>query len=400
VKRQTIEADSEALEEMVAVEKTLSDADTLHRTPTLPEHVVLERSLSNPISLGDISSFLGPSGEYAIDGTQKSTDTKRNTVQSTDELVKPEKGPEHGDMSWKTFDQYYTGIFKVRRPTKLTDGSRGGQAFMCSILRPGEGNAYSIEEQARLQFLSIVLVAAGLVKTKDYRKFREIMQDDFELGTRLGIIFKRLVRGLFVANFLVIGFIISVFYSLWGENLYGAGAPYVLQLCSLMSWTFGATGLLMLGGNPRVQIDGGKSIPKHIMSRLDDLNDLPEDFVSLDFGSMHGSIFTLDRGSCYVHKSIVKAVCGWNLRLRRKWGWGTSIMWFTLHIGASVALQVAGSKVATVYSQILGIVVLFLTSIVRGRGVSGPEEWMIPKWKMRKNARYAVALQGQVPPRG
>lgn len=309
------------------------------------------------------------------------------------EQLKGAHSQTRGDSSWKLFTQHNGGIFSIRRPTKLTDGSRGGQAFMCSLFCPEQGNAYSIEEQARLQFLSIVIVAAGLSKSADYNTFRHIMQEDFELSTRLGLVFKHLVRGLFVANLFVIGFIVSVFYALWSDNFYGEAAPYIIQLCSLTTWTFGATGLLMLGGNPRVEIDDGKSIPKHIQSRLDSL---PSGMVALDFGSLHGSIYTRDRGSCSIHCDLLAAICGWNLSLSRKWGWGTAIMWFALHIGTSVALQVAGTRVATMYSQIMGIAVLVLTSVVRGRGVSGPEEWMIPRWRMRKGARYAVALQGQI----
>lgn len=81
---------------------------------------------------------------------------------------------------------------------------------MCNLLCPVAGDAYSIEEQARLQFLSIVLVIAGLIKSKDYNMLLKVMRDDFEVSTRLGIVFKRLVRVLFCANFFVIAFIISV----------------------------------------------------------------------------------------------------------------------------------------------------------------------------------------------
>lgn len=148
----------------------------------------------------------------------------------------------------------------------------------------------------------------------------------------------------------------------------------------------------MLGGNPRVEINDNKAIPNHIRSRLDAL---PSDFVELQFGSLHGSVFTQDRGACHVHKDIIESVCSWNLFLKRKWGWNSSVVWY-LHMATSVALQVAGSKVATIWSQVMGIIILVSTSIVRGVGISGLEEWMIPRWKMRKNAKYAVILQGKV----
>lgn len=71
-------------------------------------------------------------------------------------------------------------------------------------------------------------------------------------------------------------------------------------------------------------------------------------------------------------------------------------MWFALHTGTRVALQVAGSRVAAIYSEIIGIVVLVSISIVRGMEVLGSEKWVILRWKMRKHASYAVALQGQI----
>jgi len=324
--------------------------------------------------------------------TDIETETKETETKEKEEVKVAEKHV-RGDHEWKQFNQYNVGRFTVRRPTKLTDGSRGGQAFMCSLLCPVRGNAYSVEEQARLQFLSIVLVIAGLIKSKNQKMLEKVIQEDFEVGTRLGVVFKRLFRVLIFANFFVISFIISVFYALWAQNVYGVAAPYVLQLCSLTTWTFGACGLLMLGGNPRVEINNKRAIPKHIQSRLEDL---PCDFVELDFGSLHGSVFTQDRGSCHVHKDVISEICKWNLVPKRRWGWHTSVIWYSLHIGTSVALQVAGSRVATVESQILGICILVSTSILRGMGISGPEEWMIPRWKMRKHAGYAVALQGQI----
>lgn len=219
------------------------------------------------------------------------------------------------------------------------------------------------------------------------------MRDDFEVGTRLGVIFQRLARFLFAANFCVIGFVVSVFYVLWNDNVYGYAAPYILQICSLTCWAFGAAGLLMLGGNPRVEIDDGKAIPKHISNRLDMIR---PGFVELYFGSLHGSVWTPDRGSCFVHSNIMSGICAWKLRLTRTWGWHAAIIWFAIHIGISVVLQVAGARVATVFSQIQGIAVIVVASVIRGRGVLGPEEWMIPHWFMRKNTGYAVSLQGEL----
>jgi hypothetical protein len=298
----------------------------------------------------------------------------------------------HGDSGWKMFN-HKTGLFSVRRPTKLIDGSRGGQAFVCSVLGPESGNAYSMEEQARLQFLSIVLVAAALTKSDSLDTVGKVLRDDFDLKPDLGSVFHRLALKLIACDFVVLGFVSSVFYALWGHNIYGTGAPYVLQICSLTSWAFGAAGLLMIGGNPRVKVIEGNKVPLHIQARLDTMTD---DYEELSFGSLHGSIFIQDRGSCYIHKDVLKAVCGMSLQFTRTFYWQVELIWFSVHILISVSLQVAASRVATIESQLLGIVFLISTSIFRGQGVSGPEDWMIPKWKMRKGTGYAVQLQGQI----
>lgn len=368
---------------MEGVEDTVEAANNIEKS--VPEETAVLSITATTASLDETIT--------QIETLESKPTALETEIQGKEEGIKVVEKHILSDNEWKQFNQYNVGRFTVRRPTKLTDGSRGGQAFMCSLLCPVPGNAYSIEEQARLQFLSIVLVIAGLVRSKDYRMLQKIMQEDFEVGTRLGVVFRRLFQFLVFANFFVIAFVVSVFYALWGQNIYGEAAPYVLQLCSLTTWTFGATGLLLLGGNPRVKIDNRKAIPKHIQSRLDSL---PCDFVELQFGSLHGSIYTQDRGACYVHKDIIREICSWNLILTRKWGWHASVLWFALHIGTSVALQVAGSRVATIFSQIMGIGILVSTSILRGMGISGPEEWMIPRWKMRKHASYAVVLQGQI----
>jgi hypothetical protein len=51
---------------------------------------------------------------------------------------------------WIDFDVDPHRHFSAKGPTKLIDGSRGGQAFMCKLLRPPDGHAYSIEEQVRM----------------------------------------------------------------------------------------------------------------------------------------------------------------------------------------------------------------------------------------------------------
>ena len=293
---------------------------------------------------------------------------------------------------WYTIDRGVKGTFAVKRPTKLLDGSRGGQAFMCQIFVPDEGIVYSLEEQARLQMLSVILVVAGAAHADNVAEFEEILRDDFGVGPNLGSVFRVLLPGLMVANALVIALTLSVFYALWRHNIYGRGTPYVLQICSLASWASGATGLLMLGGNPRVRIQGGKPASKEIQAVL---SDLKGEYVKVNFGSLHGSKYRHDRGSCSVPNEILQAVCRWHFQLVRTYHWWVGMTWFSMFLLLSITLLIAGSKVAVLGSQIMAISLLVLTSMLRGAGLSGPEEWMIPRWKRRAGAEPAVALQGR-----
>jgi hypothetical protein len=60
------------------------------------------------------------------------------------------------------------------------------------------------------------------------------MREDFEVSSRLGVVFKRLLRGLLLVNVLVLKLIVVVFYALWYSNVFGISAQYVIQLCSLL----------------------------------------------------------------------------------------------------------------------------------------------------------------------
>ena len=70
------------------------------------------------------------------------------------------------------------------------------------------------------------------------------------------------------------------------------------------------------------------------------------------------------------------------------------MIWFIMLLLLSVILQVAGSSVSTLWSDVVGIVVLLGTSILRGVGISSPEEWQIPRWKRRAGATYGASLVG------
>jgi hypothetical protein len=356
----------------------------------------------------------------------------------------PEKASkEPSSKKWKKFNVDPHRNFAVSRPTKLIDGSRGGQAFMCGLLRPPDTLAYSIEEQARMQMWSVLLVAVGLMHRGEIHFLSNILAKDFQLDVGLGKVFVRLGRGLIIANILILGLIVTVFYALWQQNIFGEVAPFVIRLCSLASWAVGATGLLMLGGNPSVEIGHDGEIPAHIRERIypsttqttqlaqnaqvtqssqasqnSQLSQNPQTAegalamgsrvivdgrlimdengnVELQFGSLHGSVFTPDQGKCHVPADALEAICSLEMKLSRTRAWYIYIIWFTLHLGVSIALQIAGAKVATVASEIMGVAILIVTSVFRGAGVSGPEEWMIPGWAMRPGGRYTVPMLGK-----
>lgn len=329
----------------------------------------------------------------SMEPIQSAADSERARRGSRDRSKPRTKPEKHLDTHWKSIDRGLAGVFAVRRPTKLIDGSRGGQAFVCSLFCPEPGKVYGVEEQARLQLLSVMLVVAGLAKNQTYNDMLELIREDFEVSSRLGVVFQRLLYGVLLSNVLILALVGVVFYAMWYDNLFDNSVPYAIQLCSLLSWASGAVGLMMMGGNPRVQIDQSKPAPKHIQRRLDNLTD---DYVRLEFGSLHGSVFVNDRGACGLPSELVKAVCRWRLRIQRSWYWYLGMAWFAMFLAISIALQIAGSTVATTRSEIMSIVILIATSVLRGAGISGPESWMIPRWKRRRNARYAVKLQGQI----
>lgn len=317
----------------------------------------------------------------------------RLEVWDSTRFTSPMEGEKESE-TWKS-----VGASKVARPTKLIDGSRGGQAFICGLLRPEDNKHYGIEQQARMQLLSVMLVAAGFMGSDSYKNLKMVMREDFEVSDRLGIVFYHLFRGLLVASLLDMAFVITVFYTLWRSNIYGESAPYVVQLSSLASWAVGAVGLLMLGGNPRVRIVD-KTIPLHVEIRLRSHETENPGKVRLEFGSIHGSVYTPDRGHCFLPPNIVRSICGWDLKLRRTSQWYLGLLWFSLVLLMSIVLQISGLKVTTAGSGIMSIVFLLATSVLRGSGVSGREEWLIPRWKRRGNANYGARLQGAVSSRG
>ncbi|OQU98471.1 hypothetical protein CLAIMM_04256 [Cladophialophora immunda] len=317
----------------------------------------------------------------------------------SDILFDRKKMPE--PREWRALRIDGDRTFSMDRPSKLTDGSRGGQAFMCEILKPPDGKTYNIADQARMQLLSVMLVAIALIKQKHLERWECVLTEEFQLNDQLGVIFRRLLRFLMVANVFVVGFIISAFYALWVHNIFGNAAPYLIQLCSIASWAFGAIGLLMLGGNPRVRIKRDKETPTWVEERFDALPlDGAEEGkcrqAELKFGYLQGTTFTPVQGSCRVPLDIVKLICQWDLILTRSCAWYGGMIWCAAYLGVSIVLQIAGAKVATVPAEVMAVVILILTSVVRGTGVSGSEERMIPSWKVKPDTAYGATLLGKM----
>ncbi|EWC43653.1 hypothetical protein DRE_01540 [Drechslerella stenobrocha 248] len=170
---------------------------------------------------------------------------------------------------WHHFMVDGTREFDMFRPSKLVDGSRGGNGFMCELLCPKDGATYTIDEQAYMQYLSVVLVAMALVKEENLHVWDKIMRVDLQVDTKLGRVFLPLRISLALFNILTIGLAALTAYSMFRDNLFGKGLPFVVQIASFCAWAFGAVGLLMIGGNPRVEMVKTE-IPEHIRFRIED----------------------------------------------------------------------------------------------------------------------------------
>lgn len=186
----------------------------------------------------------------------------RLEVLASPRLRSPMDGITTAGAPWKVAD----GEFTVKRPTKLVDGSRGGQAFIAAVLAPEKGTHYSIADQSRVQMLSVLMVGAGLVQVEEDDGVEgymgRVLPRDFDLDSGLGSIFARLAAGLSVASIATLVVMIATWWSLVRENLFGSGLPYMVKIVSFMCWATGAMGLLMLGGSPSVKVVV-KKVPKH-----------------------------------------------------------------------------------------------------------------------------------------
>lgn len=301
---------------------------------------------------------------------------------------------------------------------------------MCEMLRPRDGEHYGIEQQARMQFLSVLLVAVGLMEDQSLENFKSALAEDFGITVHLSSVFKRLFICIVIANTVLMLAFCSIGYHFWGRNIFGPGTAYMVEITSIASWATGAIGLLMQGGNPRAVL-ADLALPLHIQERLEALirgselgvveeitsavsppadekkvMDITEAInpsrttstsgsqLSLHFGSLHGSVFLRDKGHCSISSETVRFLCNSTLRLQRPWQWYTSVLWCGLLLVASMVLQVVGTHTATTGSVVVGVFILLTTSVLRGSGISGPEEWQIPVWKRRRGTNYGAPLQG------
>lgn len=381
----------------------------------------------------------------------------RLEVLATPRLRSPMEGVPPGG-AWNAYDD-----FTVKRPTKLIDGSRGGQAFIAEVLAPDEATHYTIADQARLQMLSVLMVGAGLAIDDSLDNYMDVvLPNDFDLSDGLGSVFWRLALGLAAGSLVFVVLMIATWWSLLRENLFGDARPFIVKIVSLIGWAVGATGLLMLGGNPRVKLVV-KDIPEHIKKRLDSLREEAESGsvnptsvtepvteksdgkegdgptetttevspqrendealsdrtlqvttcpskgegnrapskapadpkVKIQFGSLHGSVFLPDRGSCVLRSSLVERLCASDIRTVRTTGWYFGMAWFGLLLVGSIALQIGSTLAPRFEADLMGLVFLLGTALARGAGVAGPEEWMIPKWKRRHNTSNGAVLIGQ-----
>ncbi|KAK6522970.1 hypothetical protein TWF281_002397 [Arthrobotrys megalospora] len=324
----------------------------------------------------------------------------------------PEPGPQPVKRWAKVMVDDYRE-FNLARPSKLVDGSRGGNGYMCELLRPKVGGTYTIDEQARWQFVSVVLVGMGLLKHQYHEKWKEVLAQDFQVDHRLGKVFGTLKYALILFNFITICLVVAVAFAMFDKNVFRGSLPFLIQIASLFAWAFGSIGLLMIGGNPRVHIvPDEKGVPEHIQERINEAieraasasshggqypSEEQKEYLTLNFGYLHGSEFHPGGGgTCKVRRDIVEGLCSSKLKLVRPFAWYLCMGWFLLFLGISVALLIASSLVATIYSQILAVGILIVTAVARGWGISGPEGWMIPKHYMRGGAGYGANLLGQM----
>jgi len=310
--------------------------------------------------------------------------TIRNRVEVWDsvDIVSPMEGSQESD-SWNS---------TIRRPTKLLQGSFGGIAFMANILRPKEGEQYGIASQAKFQFQSILLAAAAQMKSGS--DFQTILARDLGISDRLSPTFAVLSKFLVSLSFvalLLLGWIAHIS----SDNSIGMvlQLPLILEISSLLCWMGGAIGLLMMGGTPSVKIVR-KELPFHVESRLQ--KPAAEENIRIEFGSLYGSLFVMDRGYAMIPSALVREICQLDVQLLRPFKWYLQFGWFSCLIVISIILKVIELLNFKGPAGWIGIVALVIGGVCRSWGIMGPEEWMIPNAFHRRDTQYGAPLVGQI----
>jgi len=163
--------------------------------------------------------------------------------------------------------------------------------------------------------------------------------------------------------------------------------------------------LLMMGGNPRVALTE-RDIPSYVGERIQSKatefkiesgkEKVSDPLLKLKFGSLHGSVYTRDGGSCMLPQSVAEQICRLDLKLVRTRGWYFGMIWSMMFLTIGLGLQIAGSQVGTLGSELMSVLLLLFTSILRGAGLSNAEPRMIPKWARRHGSSYGAILLGQM----
>jgi hypothetical protein len=161
----------------------------------------------------------------------------------------------------------------------------------------------------------------------------------------------------------------------------------------------------MMGGNPRVVLTKS-DIPSYVEERIQSKaaefkiksgkDKVSDPFLMLKFGSLHGSVYTGDGGSCMLPQSVAEQICSLDLKLVRTRWWYFGMIWSAVFITIGLGLQIAGSQVGTLGSELMSVLLLLFTSVLRGAGLANTEPRMIPKWARRSGSSYGATLLGQM----
>jgi hypothetical protein len=274
----------------------------------------------------------------------------------------------------------------LSRPTKLLEGSRGGSAYMCKLFVPPDGEHYGIDQQARMQFLSVLVTAAIL--SNPVEEFPDIIRNELGLSEGLSVIFSTLFQRLVIMSSIAELFVLVMVTRLLHNATIGL---HLLEGTSLLCLIAGYIGLLMIGGNPRVRIVR-KPIHPTIESRLPPKS--LKEKIMVEFGSLQGSTYTGDRGFGLLSPHILRDISQYDLEIRRPRSWYVTFVFFSVMIAIGIAAKIVAVRYNTMAFAGLWVVYFVTTALFRGLGLSGPEEWMIPEAQMRPNSEYGAVLVG------